>query len=255
MRLLYFLIFLASCQIDSTSIRKERIYRKSSDYFHQPQPPLPKKISSYPWQEKNTGGYSRINKDFFRCKGSSLNPPIEIKNGTGISYLNDCSGNHSLPLKNGEEFIYPSLIAILNYIQQSLEKKVVVTTGHRCMRHNRYADLRPYNSASKHMVGAEVDFYVLGLENEPMKIIDTIMQYYADKPEYKKFVRHERKNLDVRTEPWVNKEIFIKLYEADEGRDQDNLHPYPYISIQLRSDENQTKVIFDQKQAEKLLYD
>ena len=37
-------------------------------------------------------------------------------------------------------------------------------------------------------------------------------------------------------EPWQNKEILIKLYQKDEGRDLDNRHPHPYISIQVRYD-------------------
>jgi hypothetical protein len=41
---------------------------------------------------------------------------------------------------------------------------------------------------------------------------------------------------DVSTPPWYNKEILIKLYLKNEGRDFDNRHPYPYVSIQVRFD-------------------
>lgn len=255
MRLLFFLILLSSCQTKQIPIRKEKIYRKENDTYYKPEAPIAKDNPCYPWQEKNIGGYRRISKEFFRCKGSSLNPPVEMKIGESTSYINDCSGNHSLPLKEGQEFVYSSLLTLLNYLQKTLEKQVIITTGHRCMQHNQYADMRSYNWSSKHTVGAEVDFYVQGLEDQPMKVIETLMQYYKDQPEYKNFTRHVKKNIDVRTEPWINKEIFIKLYEADEGRDHDNLHPYPYISIQLRCDENKTKIIFDKKQAEQLRYD
>lgn len=250
MRLLFFLIFLSSCQSELPH-RKEKIYRKKNTYFYEPASPTPKNLFIYPWQEKTTGGYPRITKDFFRCKGSCLNQNIEIKNKDAVSYISDCSGNHSLPLKEGEEFVYPQLISILNYLQQTLEKKVIITTGHRCVKHNRYADSRIYNCSSKHMIGAEVDFYVQGLEEEPLKVIETILKYYPNE----QFTRQTKTTLDVRTEPWLNKEIFIKLYEKEEGRDIDNLHPYPYISIQLRCDENKAKILFNQKQAEELRYD
>jgi hypothetical protein len=40
----------------------------------------------------------------------------------------------------------------------------------------------------------------------------------------------------VVTQPWQNREIFIKLFTATEGRDVDNAHGYGYVSVQVRYD-------------------
>ena len=130
----------------------------------------------------------------------------------------------------------------MNYLQARLGKKVVITCGHRCPAHNTYSDPSPYNRGSKHMIGAEVDFYVQGLENEAEVVIEALMEFYQqnpryhDAPDYQKFVRYEKDSMNVLTEPWYNKEIFIKLYLEDEGRDWDNRHPFPYIGVQVRYD-------------------
>ena len=92
------------------------------------------------------------------------------------------------------------------------------------------------------MLGAEVDFYVQGMEKNPEKIVELILVYYHAQPKYKglkefeEFKRYEKKESHVLTPPWVNKELFIKLYKKNEGRDFDNRHPYPYISLQVRYD-------------------
>ena len=92
------------------------------------------------------------------------------------------------------------------------------------------------------MLGAEVDFYLQGMEEQPERIIDTILSYYAEQPKYKgqkeflEFKRYEKEDKNVKVPPWFNKEIFVKLYRKNEGRDFDNRHPYPYVSIQVRYD-------------------
>jgi len=92
------------------------------------------------------------------------------------------------------------------------------------------------------MIGAEVDFYVEGMENSPMAIVDLIMTYYKEhvlykgQKDYEKFLRLEGHLTNVVTPPWYNKEILIKLYQKGEGRDFDNKHLYPYISLQVRYD-------------------
>lgn len=87
------------------------------------------------------------------------------------------------------------------------------------------------------MIGAEVAFYVSGMEHQPEKIIELIQSYYAqDSKEYQTFTRYTKDDTDVSTLPWYNQEIYMKVYLADEGRDFDNRHPYPYIRIQVRYD-------------------
>lgn len=147
-----------------------------------------------------------------------------------------------LPLKDKKEFIYPILIDLLNAIQTKTGKRVVITCGHCCPEHSAYLDPSVSNQASKHMLGAEVDFYVEGMESQPEKIIALIQAYYKEEPKYRglknfiEFKRFEKETTNVSTPPWYNQEIFIKLYRKNEGRDGDNRHPYPYLSLQVRYD-------------------
>jgi|SRR5579862_457138 len=199
----------------------------------------------YPWENAYVGKHSKITKEFFRCKGSSLNPPhVDPKDPSRPLNYFDCGGSqkHSLPLREDKEFIYPILIDLLNFIQEKTDCKIVITCGHRCPLHNAYADSAASNQSSKHMIGAEVDFYVQGMQQKPQEIIDLLFQYYRENPlylenkQYQEFQRLEKPDSLISTPPWFNKEIFIKLYKKNEGRDFDNRHPYPYIGIQVRED-------------------
>lgn len=214
-------------------------------------------LVKYPWEKPH------LTKEFFRCKGNSLSPVITDKKAEKEpEHYHDCQGGekHSLPLRNGQEFIYPCLIDILNYIQEKSQKKVVITCGHRCPQHNSYSDPTPANWGSKHMIGAEVDFYVESKEEKPEEIIALIQQFYREtepyknETDYQKFSRYHRENLNISTPPWYNKEIFIKLYLKGEGRDRDNQHPFPYICLQVRYDRDKdAPVLFDKKQAQNFL--
>jgi hypothetical protein len=234
----------------------EYIYRRHNEFFFKIEPPVKSQPALYPWESLSS---NIITKDYFRCKGSSLNPPhvIQQQKGEALRYF-DCGGaeKHSLPLNKGKEFIYPILIDLLNYIQDKSDKKVVITSGHRCPDHNTYVDSLKENQASKHMLGAEVSFYVRGWENQPEKIIELIQAYYLEKPqyarlkEYQQFERYKKENTNVSTHPWMNKEIFVKLFKKQEGRNFDNRHPFPYISIQVRYDmDAQEKVIYSWEKA------
>lgn len=202
----------------------------------------------YSWETQNKSGSAEITKEYFRCKGNTLNPiKSDIVRGEVVKY-HDCGGpsRHSMPLFNGKEGVYAILIDLLNHIQTKTNHRVIITSGHRCPEHNTYVDASTQNQYSKHQIGAEVDFYVQGLETHPDTIINTLMNYYKEDPSYKdkadysEFKRYE-KGTDQATLPWMNKEIFIKLYKATEGRNDDNRHPYPYISIQVRHDRELNK--------------
>lgn len=93
------------------------------------------------------------------------------------------------------------------------------------------------------MIGAEVDFYVEGMEEQPQKVVDLLMSYYKNQLEYQEFKRYEGSNLNVAVKPWCNKEILIKLYQRHEGRDLDNQHSYPYIGVQVRYDREKKEVV------------
>lgn len=229
----------------------EYIYRKSDESFFALNTPKPKEQPPYPWEKAQKSGLRKITKDYFRCNGSSLNPERVIQEGNEIKRYTDCGGNdkHGLPMENGKEFVYPILIDLLNDIQQKTGKRVIITSGHRCPEHNLYVDPSKENQYSKHMIGAEVSFYVQGYEEKPQQIVELIKDYYHNTPAYKnnlayqQFQRYTKDNTNVRTEPWLNKEIFIKIFQKDEGRNFDNRHPYPYISLQVRYDKEKNEPV------------
>lgn len=258
---LLILILLCSCSTeeeqDTRYLRQhnqkgEYIYRTHNESLASILPPEKAPPKLYPWNKGQSDEFHKITKEFFRCKGSSLNPfhTAQVKGETIRHY--DCNGSerHSLPLKDGKEFIYPILLELVNYIQEVTGKHVIITCGHRCPEHNTYSDPSSSNLYSKHMIGAEVAFYVQGLEEHPEQIIRIIQKYYKSDPRYsgKKeydFQRYEKADTNVSTPPWFNKEIFIKLFEKKEGRNYDNRHPYPYLSIQVRHDrDTDEKVIY-----------
>lgn len=231
----------------------EYIYRKNNESFAFIDAPEKNKPNSYPWDRSLTNNNPKISKEFFRCKGSSLNPSHTVQLKTETLQQYDCNGSvkHSLPLKDGKEFVYPILIELLNHIQEITARPIVITSGHRCPEHNTYADPSPSNRYSKHMIGAEVSFYVQGLEEYPEKIVTIIQNFYKNdhlfegNQDYIEFQRYTKKDTNTIIEPWFNKEIFVKIYKKNEGRNFDNRHPYPYLSIQVRHDrDTNEKVIY-----------
>lgn len=263
----FLLALLSSCSQASDeekrsplpTIEAEYIYRLDDEKRLEPLTLTPKARKSYPWQTVSKDKLHSITKEYFRCKGNLLNPPriIHDEAGKEVQRYNDCGGveKHSLPIRDGKEFIYPILIEILNYVQERTKKPVIITSGHRCPAHNNYLDDRVQNSASKHLIGAEVDFYVQGLESRPDLVIKIIQEFYKkktryqDKKEFLEFKRFDKKTKETITNlPWCNKEIFIKQYLAHEGRNIDNRHPFPYISLQVRLDfEKNQPVVVDKK--------
>ncbi len=238
-------------KIRRLNCKGEPIYRNHDDLFYPISPPAHTPRSSYPWESETN--LPRITKDFFRCKGTPLNPPlVDATDPAKPTPLADCEGcnRHGLPIIRGKETVYPILTELLNYVQKKTGKRVIITCGHRCPVHNTYADPSNQNKMSKHQLGAEVDFYVQGMEERPQEIVGILMQYFQENPSYKK--DKESQEFKQLTEsslaiyPWVNKEILIALYQKTEGRDADNRHPHPYLSIQVRYDrEAKEKVIYN----------
>jgi len=223
----------------------EYVVRNHDEYHYLLETPELRIRERYPWEMAYVGKHPKITKEYFRCKGSNINPPhIDHKDPSRPANYFDCGGSqkHSLPMREEREFVYPILIDLLNYAQAKTGCKAVITCGHRCPVHNAYADNSAYNQNSKHMIGAEVDFYLQGMEQRPEEVIKILMHYYKETSMYKgdkqyeEFQRLEKGELNVSTRPWYNKEILIKLYLKNEGRDFDNRHPYPYLSVQVRFD-------------------
>lgn len=231
----------------------EYIYRKHHESLfatHAPEHIPPK---TYRWHIGAIGSNPKITKEYFRCKGSALNPCHVLQEGRETKHIYDCGGpeNHSLPLRDGKEFVYPILLELVNYIQNKTGKHVVITCGHRCPEHNTYADPSPESLYSKHMIGAEVSFYVKGMEDQPEAIVKILQNFYKENARYRRqkdyedFKRYEKEDTNVSNQPWFNKEIFIKLFNKNEGRNLDNRHPFPYLSIQVRYDRDiNEKVIY-----------
>ncbi|CDZ79587.1 Peptidase M15 [Candidatus Rubidus massiliensis] len=263
-----FCFLLFGCQNTSSflqpknnHVKGEYIYRLANEKQFDVEPQVFLAKPQYPWEKQSFTRLPLITKEYFRCKGSSINPiQVVQKKDQTFRYL-DCSGErHSLPLRESQEFIYPVLINLLNFIQKKTGQKVVITSGHRCPEHNIYVDPINVNHASKHMIGAEVSFYVQGYENTPLSIIEIIQQYYLENRIYKglksfeEFARYEKDDLAISTQPWLNKEIFIKLFNKNEGRNFDNRHPYPYFSIQVRYDwDKKERVIYNHEDAGRYL--
>jgi len=240
----FILLLLVACSSDPP-IEGEYIYRKSGEHFYRPDSTAYRTRALYPWEQSYVGNHPRITREFFRCKGSHCNPVRLIEEGEQTVRLCDCDG-HGLPQRGGEPYIAQVLIDLLNYIQEETGSRVVITCGHRCPAHNRYSDPRPFNQTSKHMIGAEADFYVQGMEGEPESIIELIQEFCPDAP----FERYYKENTDVSTPPWYNRELFVKLYREDEGRDLDNRHPYPYIGVQVRYDRDlEERVVYSWERA------
>lgn len=240
-------ILVCSCQglekseterIRKANAIKEPIYRLSHEQFVSYQAPKKQLRERYPWEKRIVGNFPQITKDFFRCKGSYAHPAIETKNGR----LHDCGGieDHSLPIQEDKEFVYPALIDILNYVQGSLRARVVVTCGHRCPQHNQYADREGSTPRSKHMMGAEVDFYVEGYQERPYEVIKEIMQYYRYHETFKTQLPFthfsQSQSLKYKHPIWMNRELIIRVFDPDEARDFDNRHSFTYITLELRYD-------------------
>lgn len=236
--------------------KAEFIYRTHQETHFPIASPKRQKPKPYPWEIGSNDHHPSITKEYFRCNGSSLNPVRQFKIKETVESFCDCGGfdKHSLPLRDGKEFIYPILIELLNYLQTKTGKRVVITCGHRCPEHNTYSD--PTNPYSKHMIGAEVSFYIQGMEEEVGTITTLIEDFYkkdekySNKPEFTEFKLYEKEDTQTLSRPIYNKEIFIKLFKKNEGRNFDNRHPYPYISIQVRHDRDKNeRVVYSWKEA------
>lgn len=185
---------------------------------------IPAELPSYPWEIKGHQNLRPIQKEDLHCQGRRDHHPKLLANGESH---NDCDGplEHGLPVR-----VQPILMALLNWIQEKTGQEVVITSGHRCPRHQTYLNSSSKALSSKHQVGAEVNFYVKGWEERPEEVVNILFEYYKTAP--KKW----DKETDVRTTPWYNDEVFVKLYQKDEGRDEDNAHGFPFIDIQVRYD-------------------
>lgn len=219
----------------------ETIHRTHDETTFEIQTPLLGEKPIYPWESKRIGNQLRITKEFFRCKGNSSFQPILIKGAQESSvYIKDCDGihSHSLSIKEGKESIYPILIDLLNYVQKQLEKKVIITSGHQCPQHHLYSSISHKPSNSKHQIGAEVDFYIEGMEEIPEEVLTILMNYYSELEDPTIYGKTAQSSTH-----FSNKEIAVRIIPTHEGRDLDNDHPYPYLTIEVKWDRLTKKAV------------
>lgn len=229
-------------KIRKLNAKKEAIYRNHDDKFFSLKNTKKRQLEPYFWENTITGNIQKITKEYFRCKGSFSNTPIILYGKTSNEkYHYDCNGfdEHSLPVKDEKEFVYPVLIDLLNYVQQKTMKPVVITCGHRCPKHNLYAE--PHETKSKHLIGAEVDFFVKGLEYDPMLVVESLKKFYEEKSfDFGSLVKTSSSPLET----YENKEVKIILSKEGQKRDFDNRHPYPYLTIEVKYDRDKKKPVF-----------
>lgn len=136
-------------------------------------------VAGYPW-ERYGFLLLPISKEHFRCKGSSLSPPKTFLSYSGqLQTVQDCGGDHSLPLKNDQEYIDPMLIDLLNALQDKLGAKVIVLIGHVCPVHAIYDNPMAPHKDFKYQLGAKVAFYVEG--NESQTVLKALADIYLQK--------------------------------------------------------------------------
>lgn len=231
-----FLLFSLSCEREA-----EERGEIESLVFSSAQEGLPTHVAylprgRYPWELAYAGSYPKVTIEHFRCKGSEYNPQKGIK---------DCKGmrQHGLPLFQGKEGVYPILLYLLNWTQKDLGARVIVLSGHRCPVHQKYIDPEEEEPHSKHQIGAEVDFYLEGLELDPERIVDSLMRGYQTlsgaPPAFKRKARKGRE-----TPAWNNEEIEISIASSHEGRNGDHCHPYPYVTIEVLYDRTQHQSVY-----------
>ncbi|MCH9811166.1 hypothetical protein K0U07_00210 [bacterium] len=206
----------------------EKIYRLSHEKVYEEKEQKLVKREPYPWE--NAADFPKITMNMLRCRGCSSNK----ERTRGDKAFTDCNGmkDHGLPYVDGEEFVYPVLVSLLNKVQNSLNKKVVVTSGHRCPKHNDYLNLGK-SRISKYMIGACVDFFIEGMENDAEQIVEEIISLYKeDSDNYCHFTKSKSSK---GTPSWRNKEISISIQKEGE---HSILYKkdHPVLSISVRYD-------------------
>lgn len=238
-------ILCCSCDDASSRVKKkrkknnyvcEKIYRNSDEFFYQEDHLVIAEKTFYPWQSRSN--FTQITMNTLRCRGSDSHKSYKI----GKKTVEDCNGlhDHGLPYKDKQEFVYPVLIDTLNYLQDSLQKEVVVVSGHRCPKHHRYVT-RGQSRLTRYMIGAKVDFYIKGYENDLGKVIETIATRYAnDEKRYKEFVKSAQKD---GTYSFRNKELRISYGVNAEAKKFDNVH-FAVISLEVLYDREKDQRVY-----------
>jgi len=217
---------------------REKIYRFQDEIEYPLLPPQKKIRLPYPWELAEKSAPRALVSSDFSCKGRKQHADrVIMLSGQEERRFSDCEGGEA----HGIPEITPILLTLLNHIQETTGRHVVITSGHRCSQHQRYLYPGDLTSSSLYTVGAACDFYVEGLENSPQTVIKIIQEYYrkdkqtAHDPSYTLFHRLPLDRSQVIT-PWVNREICLIVHTEQEHRNPDNAHNHPYISLLVHFD-------------------
>lgn len=248
---LYLILFLFLCISCSTADQRaekrrmkenessERIYRLSHQKFYEEKPATLVKKEPYPWESGFE--FPLITMDHFRCRGHG-----KVRS-SGDKEFKDCQGlaDHGLPYGDNDERVFPVLIKHLNQLQKDFEKKVVITSAHRCPKHHAFLTYGK-SKISRYMIGAKVDFYLEGLQHQTDQVVDKLKSYYKGDEGYESFYQVRNKDGTI---SWHNKEVIITVNHEGEHKDLDKLK-HPVVSIDVRYDrEKSENIVLDWKRA------
>ena len=210
-------------KIRAQNAKGEFVFRHANERQFAYAPPQIRERQKYPWEGSYSGQLPKISTRILPLQGKQLQPASFSRGGQKGEYDYDCGGGGKQPSSlQDKEFIYPILIETQLRADKRQTKKVVITCGHRCPVHNKYADPMPAGQTSKHMIGAEVDFYVQGMEERPEEVVALVQNYYKEtalyrgKQEYQQFERYDKSDAKTASTPWYNKEVTIQLYAKGE---------------------------------------
>lgn len=248
------LLLLTGCvSVEDTQMEKfyakneirEKIYRFEEEIEYPLLPPQKKEKEKYPWEKEAQVKLDPVAVSDFICKGSKKHPNRIIVRASQeeLSY-EDCGGKE----EHGTPTIYPILPRLLNRVQELTGRRVVITSGFRCPKHEQYLHPGEVAPSSLYTHGAACDFYVEGLQNSPQIVIKIIQDFYKQDPATShdpSFTVFHRLPLDTShaVTPWINREICLIINTDQEGRNPDNAHDFPYISLLVHYDREAKKPI------------
>ncbi len=155
-----------------------------------------------------------------RCTGKT----IFFQNEGKSQKLKDCELGQSPKLT-----MNPQITTLIEKLRCLYGDKIVITSAYRNKKHNLYSwayvykktgNKRVVSKTSKHQLGRAIDFYIKDFNFQKHK--NVVPQLHKWAGFFSKKIRGSK-----------NK-IWVKVYQANEGRDPDNLHSSPYIHIELR---------------------
>lgn len=236
---------LASCSDTKSHVEKrrmknnqteEKIYRHSTEYYYKKEPFTLVKKDPYPWE--NESPFPKITINSLRCRGDRSHPILKHLQGE----FEDCNGmyEHGLPYVDHEEFVYPVLLTLLNKVQNVFNKQVVVVSGHRCPKHHLYITLGS-SKLSKYMIGARVDFTVIGMEDQGELIIEKIKEFYSEDEE--KFCHFKKEVDSTGTVIWSNQEIRLFITKEGEHNVIDK-KKHPVVTIDVCFDRKKNEPVY-----------